>query len=218
MITHTVVTTFDGTTAFRKDCRFIKGEHYVKNKQCFLINGVWYRINSGMITYDYETKSWVVTKDTPSLTKGIVSFDRVTKQATMGYFTANPYKNVSVIVTSGSTFSCFDYSIIPMDIFSEHKASGYFVHKDAPAVTSSFAKPVVFANHGYPFAPQYCLKHYDDEFRKRFEEGVANKVFGNNSLKVAGYAGVLGDMTFGLEFETATGKIPNFKRRSLCSS
>ena len=210
-MTHTVVTTFDGTTAFRKDCRFIKGEHYVKNKQCFLVNGTWYRINSGMVTYDYETKAWVIIKENPLLIKGVVSFDRETRRATMGYYTTNPYKNVTLALTDGATMSCFDYSIIPLDLFQEDKMSGIFIHKDCPQLPISMRRTVVFANHGYPFTPQYCLKHYEDDFRKRFEEGAERRVFLNPSLKVSEYAGSLGEMTFGIEFETATGKIPNYK-------
>lgn len=209
MITHTVVTTFDGSTAFRKDCRFIKGEHYVKNKQCFLINDTWYRINSGLIAYDYETKTWVVIKESPSLKKGIVSFDRVTRQATMGYYTTNPYRNVTIILQNGNAVDCFDYSVIPADLFREDKAGGDFVHKDYTGFRQN--KVVVFANNAYPFPLQYCLKHYEDGFRKEFEDAVEKKVFLGNSLKISEYANVLSDMTFGLEFETATGKIPNYK-------
>lgn len=58
-----IVTTFDGSTALRGDCRYIKGNFYIKNKQCFLINNKWNRINNGIIYYDHYTEEWNTLRD-----------------------------------------------------------------------------------------------------------------------------------------------------------
>jgi len=55
-----VVKTFDGTPALRSNCKFIKGEYYEKNRQCFYIDGQWYRINSGKIVYDHAAGCYVL--------------------------------------------------------------------------------------------------------------------------------------------------------------
>jgi hypothetical protein len=43
-----VVETHDGRKEYRENCRKIKHTFYVKNKTCFEINGVWYRIDSNL--------------------------------------------------------------------------------------------------------------------------------------------------------------------------
>jgi hypothetical protein len=95
-MTHTIIETYDGSTAFRKDCRFIKGDFYIKNKQCFLINGTWYRANSGFIAFDNETQEWKVLKDNPGMVKGIVGYDSEKNEVILGYYTPNPYNNIQV--------------------------------------------------------------------------------------------------------------------------
>ena len=54
-----MVTTFDGSQAKRSDCRYIKGQFYIKNEHCFFIDGLWYRCTNNNIIYNHTTKRWV---------------------------------------------------------------------------------------------------------------------------------------------------------------
>lgn len=86
------IITFDGTKALKYNCRKIKGEFYEQNRQCFQINGRWYRTNSGYIEYDHDRNIWVLKGQTV-LIEGIVDFDK-NGEIVKGYFSPNPTKNV----------------------------------------------------------------------------------------------------------------------------
>lgn len=90
-----LVTTFDGTSARKKDCRYIKGEYYKKGEQCIRINERWYRINSGLIIKDWETNTWYLKNQAPSnLIYGIVEYN---SQPVYGLFSVNYRKNIQII-------------------------------------------------------------------------------------------------------------------------
>jgi len=63
MKNNNIVTTFDGSTALRGDCRYIKGKFYKKGEQCFLINNRWNRIDNGLICYDHYKNEWGKVSD-----------------------------------------------------------------------------------------------------------------------------------------------------------
>lgn len=89
------IITFDGSIAKKRDCRYIKGDFYEMNRQCFNIEGRWYRINSGYVVFDYEIGSYVLRNS--SLVRGIVGVED--SDWKIGFFSENPAKNV--IVQSG---------------------------------------------------------------------------------------------------------------------
>jgi hypothetical protein len=199
------VETYDGSVANRKDCRFIKGEFYIKNKQCFIIDGIWYRVNSGFITYDYELCKWTLTKNA-NLIKGIVGFDLESNDIITGSFTSNQYKNVLVCLPNGNRYTCIDYKMLPANIFKEDVRTMTFVHF---TMSTNNGQPTNnFGNHGYPFTPPYCCKHYPVELAQSFKDGAKPL---NKGTNIGDYVSNIGDYTFGFEFETDRGKIPNYK-------
>lgn len=203
-----MVETFDGTIASKRDCRFIKGEFYLKNKQCFLIDDVWYRVNSGFIVFDHEKGSWVVVKSNPQLVKGVIGYDDNKKEIILGMFSPNPYKNVSISLKNGMSFNCINVDVLPIGVFKEDPRNMNFVPieqkitKGVPANT--------FGNHNYPFTLQYCVKHYDSTSMDMFNNILKRNVNYTKS-NIASYASCIGDYSFGLEFETCRGKIPNYR-------
>ena len=217
------VQTFDGSVANKRDCRFIKGDFYIKNKQCFLINDTWYRVNSGFITYDNETRQWVIIKDNPNLIKGIVSFDG--EEAILGFYTQNKFKNVTVYLKDGRILSCIDYKILPPGYFRENVTEMVFEHvsykttRESLGLTptrSRLAKSfderfpkVDFNNHGYPITLPYCTKHYDASMYEKFLKSMV--VPNSFSTNIGRYYHELGNLSFGFEFETNFGKIPNYR-------
>jgi hypothetical protein len=205
----TVVETYDGSTAFKKDCRFIKGDFYIKNKQCFLIDGVWYRVNSGFIMFDHEQQTWVVAKNTPTLMKGIVAYDKDTHDVILGHYTPNMYKNVTVFLGSGSSLSCIDYKILPSSVFSEDTKNMVFVHDKVKKGTG--IPNINFSNNGYPYPLPYCCKHYPTDLADRFKDGAIKSGSISQRTNVGKYISSIKDFTFGFEFETTKGKVPNYR-------
>jgi len=207
------VETFDGTIASKKDCRFIKGDFYIKNKQCFLINGTWYRVNSGFITFDYEKQEWVITKDNSQLIKGIIDFDSEKNEIVLGFFTPNGFKNVVVYLPNGTSYTCIDYRILPNRLFKEDISLMVFKHNDASIPGSSMLKGgipnISFNNNGYNFKLPYCCKHYESELYSKFLESA--EPLPSPITTVGRYYDEIGNFSFGFEFETYKGKIPNYR-------
>lgn len=207
-MTQTLVETYDGSVAIKRDCRFIKSNFYIKNKQCFLIENTWYRINSGFITFDHEKQTWVITKNCGSLIKGIVDFDNNNNDVILGSFTPNLYNNVTVYLPNGNHYTCIDYRILPSNIFKEDTRQMIFVPTETRTLTGIPTN--TFANNGYPIAPPYCCKHYDSMATALFKlNAEKNKV--DIKTKIGSYVSAIGDYTFGFEFETNRGKVPNYR-------
>ena len=110
------ITTFDGTIANKKDCRFIKGEFYKKNEQCFLIDGVWYRINSGYIAFDHETNDWKLIKNSP-MVYGVINYNDFSNEVVLGYFTPNKYRNIMVVIDETNQYTCINEKILKNELF-----------------------------------------------------------------------------------------------------
>lgn len=207
----TIVKTYDGSEANKKECRFIKGDFYIKNKQCFQINGTWYRINSGFIVFDHEAKQWVVVKENPSLIKGVVGIDTTTSEAIMGFYTANPYRNIMILLPGTNTpYNCIGRDVLTGD-FVEDTVKMIFIHKKNS--TTPVVKPntVQYSNNGYPFPLPYGVKSYNTDILARFKGETKEKLdLKQKTLNIVNHASALGDYTFGFEFETNRGKIPNY--------
>lgn len=95
------VTTVKGDTEYRVNCKKIKGEYHVINRDCFEVEGLWYRLASGLIDFDHEKKSWFLKRTMPvGMVHGVVGFDDKGK-AVMGNFSPNPLNNVRVVFAGG---------------------------------------------------------------------------------------------------------------------
>jgi len=207
---NTMIETYDGSLANKKDCRFIKGEFYIKNKQCFQINGTWYRINSGFITFDYEEQKWVLKNDNPKLTRGIIGYEN--DEIIIGDYSPNVYKNVNVYLKNGTVYNCIDWRILPSSIFVEDPYNMVFRHKDCKELELNCKKIPNnnYGSNGYPFSLPYCTKHYSEDIKNRFISDT--KIDKTKSItNISKYIDEIGNYSFGFEFETNRGKIPNYK-------
>lgn len=215
------VVTFDGTEALRSDCRYIKGEFYIKNKQCFQFDGVWYRITSNLVALNHTTGKYILLKDGDNLTNGIVGYDEVNKEFILGYFERNPYVNATVFMASGKTEVAMNHLIIPNDIFVEVEDGSGFVQKTHPHINHFKKAKVNFGNHNYGWNLPYGFRHIDESVidsitdlshkRVDFTENITSK-------KRKGIVRYIMDDTkkylpysFGLEFETYCGRIPAYR-------
>jgi hypothetical protein len=214
-----IVITFDGTEAKRKDCRFIKGEFYIKQKQCFVIDGVWYRINSNMITLDYETKEYVLIKSNPALINGIVGYDVITNEFILGYFSPNLLENVDVWLASKATsMVAINYKILPKHIFIENlNGSGF---RQSTVTNKEFDRiSTTFGNHKYKFTLPYGLRHFPENLLNKIKTN--SEEYAAHAVELEKRSGIMSVLmrnsktiipySFGLEFETSCGKIPTHR-------
>jgi hypothetical protein len=196
-----IVKTYDGTTAERRSCRFIKGCYYVKNKQCFFIDGQWYRIDSGKIIFDYESREWIIigSKD---LTKGIVGFDK--DEFLFGSFSKNVNKNIYLYSPSiGFQLTLDEQILSERTEFREGLNGVYYNEKDIKSLPKEFTTKLRPRREDYyTFGYNYGSDILIPTFRKRFNDN-----FKGDPLKSDAYKYISG-FTFGVEFETDRGAIP----------
>jgi hypothetical protein len=188
------VTTFSGNKEYRKNCKKIKDNYYVINKECFLIGDTWYRIDSGLIAKDYEKGDWFLTKNRPKdVVQGYVDMEH----KILGFFTRNPYKNV--IIASGSMY-VFDEETAVKGGYVEDKSTGKFIRKgDA---TDKIYNSLDHTHKGYNIEDnkeEYPAKvKLYNEYPTQILDDIRN------------YAVMLGDTTFGAELECQKGYLPDY--------
>lgn len=208
---NSLVTTFNGNTAYRKDCRYIKGEFYIKNVDCFNINNTWYRINSGMIALDHETNTWVLISETANLIKGVIAYRE--DEIVVGYFTENKFKNVSIIIPNGE-YVCFSEDMLPASKFILSPYDLKFHHISMSSKPTKINTNLNLSNHIYGQLV-YNVKNIDTNFMSTVVKDT--KAF----LKNKTYSTTIGrhvqdiiskfGYSYGVEFETNGGNIPYFK-------
>ncbi|MFW6312152.1 MAG: amidoligase family protein, partial [Nanoarchaeota archaeon] len=199
-----VVSTFDGTKAIKGNCRYIKGEYYEQNRQCFMMpDGKWHRVNNGKIAYDHKYKSWKFLGE-PDLKEGIVGGD--SDNIEFGYFTVSP--DDLVLKMASSNYYLLDESLIKtLDLVEDIGSGMFYRRKDIPSVTS---KNYVGSKktYKYPIPLDYNSKHqlvlHIDSHRKL-----------NINNKLPFYDEELDGVSFGIEFEVWEGTIPFRKLNKL---
>jgi hypothetical protein len=176
----------------------------VENEQCFLVGKVWYAYNSKLITFDYEKGVHVLIKETP-LVYGVVGFGKE-GEPVLGYFTENKYTNILVNIASYGSLRCFNQETLEKGGYVENLSDGLWLYKKG--LTANQIKNLdkittrkVYRERGYN------VEDNAEEFKEKVES------FEKYPLKVPAsavrYAKMLGKTTFGCEFETSMGHIPD---------
>ena len=192
------VVTVSGKTLPRNKCRFISNQYYEIGIDCFLMeDGKWHRKNNGKIEFDHETKKYVLLENT-SLINGAVGVGSGGQEFELGYFSANPAKNVFVFSSSYGTISCLNEDIPVQCGYKEAMSSGVFYKGMSAAELNKKA-----INGRYSFNLEYSsapkLKVFSGSHAEHYspKNNVNTKFFKE-----------LGDTSFGFEFETENGYIP----------
>jgi hypothetical protein len=200
-----IVTTISGLKCKRHECRFIKGDYYKKNVECFKFEGRWYRINSGFIAENFETGKWELKE---GLIQGLVLKD---SKVAIGYFSEDPSKNVSISLSSipynlknslklpKSDTVQYAYAIdekVPLALELEEEIStGVFREK-------SVRNKKIAINNSYDFRVDYSFENTAPHIVKTFYENLEKFKM---PYKMR-YANCI-PHSFGYEFETTDGYI-----------
>lgn len=201
-----IIVTYNGEKAPKSSCRFIKGEFYIKNKQCFNINGIWYRINSGLIAKDHEMGDYKIIKGS-SLIHGVIGYDRDNQEFLTGYFTPNKYKNVRVFA-AGTLHTAISESILDKDfVINLHDLTYYKI--GSAGIKKTVNTNFCLANNFYKSLP-YNVRNIGEEEMTTIEKyamaELSKHVPGEKiCLSSSRY---LPSFTYGIEFETSAGAVP----------
>lgn len=206
------VTTINGVIKEKKDCRRIGGDYYIigdinikDSGDCYYINDKYYRIETGYITYDYEKEEYVI-KNHSNLANGVVEI--VDNKLVYGYFTPVKFKNVYVYSGGDKIISLSADIFKSTNKFREQLKDGIFYDiNDIQAINfNKKFKPKDEYKRSLPYNCKDIIVNYIDDYN-------------NNDIQlnptVEKYGSVVRDLSFGLEFETTRGNIPDRLSRPL---
>lgn len=166
---------------------------------CYLINDKYYREETGTIGYNHSIKQYVILDN--SLILGVV--DIVENKLMIGYFNNN-IKYSKVIDRHLSTFPLFNEEIFKNNKeYREQLSTGDFYHiSRLPAYKFN---AIVFPKKDYKYSLPYDSKGIINDNLKNYIENYNPEI----SDAIKNYAPLLENLSFGLEFETTKGYIPN---------
>lgn len=202
------IITIKGKEALKKDCRKIKGIFYFigdvnieDSGDCYFINGKYYKQNTGYVVFDHRIKRYVIKNS--SLLQGIVKI-KEKEEIILGLFSQNPlYNNTVEVRIDNKHIICMNSDILKNTFYLENLQSGVFHYRKAiDSVDFIRIKRV----------PQNYKEGLDYDSRNLIENKAKlyNKLYTPSYTEaVKKYGGVTKDLTFGLEFETIEGFVPN---------
>ena len=197
------VKTFNGKKEYRKNCKRIKNEYYVIDKDCFEVENKWYRIDSGLITFDYEAKKWILSTKKGALLYGIAAIEN--DKVIMGYFSPNVYNNCSAFTKDEGKQIARNALELAENGFIENLSKGEWYKRNE--ITAGGALNCSKISNQIDYTRQgYNIEDNALEFVQKIE------LFKNYDMRlskdVRRYAKFLNDTTFGIEIEAAQGYLP----------
>lgn len=197
-----VVTTVTGEKEYRRNCRLIKEQYYRMNDDCFYVKGTWYRVNSGKIAFDEETKNWVIINET-ELIKGIIAISQE-GEYTRGHFTPNLCNNVRVKTNIG-TENCISAALLEDNpLFFEDSSAGVWYQKNIVSESEQKSRKQIrneIDHHRKGYNIEDNAGEYED--KKESYKNWNPKL----SKDCLGFGKLLGNLTYGLEAECSTGNL-----------
>lgn len=204
------ITTVNGLTEYRRNCIKIRDSYYVKNVDCFHVDGKWYRTDSGYIIKDWELNEWVSKNKVYGLRNGIVAFEK--NKPVIGYFSNNPYHNCLIQTPETGTVSCISADLAFANGYFEDVQKGIFRHKNDMSDSNYYVLTTMktakqCTNKGYN------IEDNGGEYESKKE--LYDKYKAPLSKDVRKYARFLGDITFGIEAETSAGLVGDYVQNRL---
>jgi len=199
-----VVKTVTGEKEYRINCKHILDAYHVIDKDCFEINGKWYRKCSGKIAFDYELREWKVIQDNPQLIKGVIGFKD--KTPIFEFFTPNVYNNVAGRSKKFGNFTAINKEILLENNYIEEISNCVWYDKDEWSEADIKKFQSIRAEKDF--------KHKGYNIEDNVEEFAEKKKTYKNyplsiSREVIPYGKILGDTTIGIEIETSAGNCSN---------
>ena len=173
------------------------GDVNVENSgDCYLIAGKCYRLETGLVIYNHTIKQYVLGDE--NLVKGVVGIEG--DSLIMGYFEYS--KKYPKIITQSGEFLLFDTNIFKNKIYRELLSTGDYYHiSQIPANEfDKIIRPSKDYKYSLPYDSKGIMEHHLKGYNNYNPEILKN---------IKNYAPLLGGLSFGLEFETTKGYIPN---------
>ena len=202
-----IVKTINGVEAYEKNCRLIDGKYYLigNNKiensgDVYLINNRYIRSTTKMVVFDHFEKEYKYRNN--ALTEGIIGTDGET--LIKGFFSRHPLYNVKVVLKDKTEDVAISSNVLNF-AYRERLSSGVFYH--ISLLEASRFNDLRGVPREVKEALNYDAKSSIDRVMKTYETNY-NPVICRDAQNVGES---LKHYTFGLEFETSIGIIPNNK-------
>lgn len=193
-----VITTFDGTKAIKGNCRYIKGEYYEKNRQCFMMSdNKWHRINNGKICFEHKTQSWMFSNH-PGIVEGIIG--GTPEDIKFGFLLSDVEQDVQVVMDRVK-YQLLDPSLIEKLDLIEDIGSGMFMRRKDCTISPSKNYIGKKKTYSYPIKLEYNSKNQLDYYINQ------HTLYRNNKF-LSFFTEELGKASFGIEFEVWNGTVP----------
>ena len=201
------IVTITGKEAKRSDCRLIDKEYYFigdssieDSGDVYLIDGRYVRVNTGRVVFNNTSKSYQLKND--NLTYGIIKMEK-NSDFVLGYFNID-FDNVYLIDKDKKTYVCINENVINRS-FREELSSGNFYHISSKRASQfNFIKNVRKEyKESLPYDSKGVMQNYINRYNKNYNPII------NSTIKK--YSLALEDLTFGFEFETIKGSLPDSK-------
>lgn len=178
------------------------GDINIQNSgDCYLINGRCYRIETGLIVYNYSVKQYVVL-DNSTMINGIV--DIIEDKLIIGYFNNNIKSPSQLIDKNNHSYYIFNPEIFKNNReYREQLSSGNFYH--ISRLPSYKFNAIFCPRKEYKYSLPYDSKEIIGYNLKNYRENYNPEI----SKNIRNYAPLLENLSFGLEFETTKGYIPD---------
>jgi len=168
---------------------------------CYNIGSSCYRIEKGQIIYNHSLNRYVM--NTGELTNGIVKFEDT--KPVFGYFN-QPLRGEEITVTleDGRAWYMLNDEIIQGNkMYREEVSTGYYFHISKMQANrfNRLTVPRQEYKTSLPYDSKGITDKYLDIYNKNYD--------GKWSEAVIKYGKVLKNLSFGLEFETIKGFVPN---------
>jgi len=202
-----IVKTIKGEKHPEKNCRLIDSNYYLigNNKvedsgDVYLINGRYIRASTGRVVFDHFEEEYKLKN--ASLVEGIIGTDG--EEITLGYFTRNDLYNVKVMLKDMSERIAIAPNILNY-AFREKRTDGIFYHISLmEAAKFNMLRGI---SREVKESLPYDSKNSIAKVMKTYESNYNPIIC--QSAEIVGQA--LKNYTFGLEFETCAGIVPNSK-------
>jgi hypothetical protein len=202
-----LITTISGKQCKKSECRLIEKQYYLIGKNnvensgdVYLLDNRYIRENTGRVVFNNSSKSYQLKND--SLDYGIVSMDQESNFI-FGYF--NQDVNCQLLIDKNQgTHKCINEEIINRN-FREELSTGYFYHISLmKACRFNLIKNVKKElKESLPYDSKGIMGKYIERYNNNYKPVI------NHTIEK--FSKAIGGLTFGFEFETVKGVIPNNK-------
>lgn len=202
-----LVKTINGEELDESLCHIMGGDYYKigdpkkeNSGDCYKIKGRYYKSTTEGVVFDHEKCKY--TLRTMDIINGVIAVSS-TGDFTMGYFSPNPRENVNIVTTNSNAFVLINEEAVKNNrIYRYLKKEDCYVHHLSEKASAFNWLPVV--DNKYKNSLEYDCRNVIPQYVKTYNDNVLEV-----NTTIQHFAPSLKDLTFGFEFETVMGRVPD---------